>query len=68
VFVARVLLVSVTVLPGVEAFPVSAAVKVSVGLVPPAPVIPDFEKEKAGEANAKVKVSDGVASELPVAV
>jgi hypothetical protein len=44
-FVVRVLVVSVTVLPGVEAFPVSAPVKVSVGAVPPAPLIDAAEKE-----------------------
>jgi hypothetical protein len=58
--------VSVTLLPGVEAFPVSAPVKVSVGVLPPAPAIAAFEQEKVGEASAQTKVSAGVVSEVPV--
>jgi hypothetical protein len=60
--------VSVTVLPGVEAFPVSAPLKVSVGLVPPAPAIGATEQEKVEVASEQVKVSAGVVSELPVSV
>jgi hypothetical protein len=61
------LLVSVTWLLGVEAFPVSEAVKVNVGAVPPAPAMAAFEQEKVGEAKAQAKVSDGVVSEAVAA-
>jgi hypothetical protein len=57
-----------TVPPGVEAFPVSAPVKVSVDVAPPAPVIVVSEQVKVGEATVQANVSDGVVSELPVSV
>jgi len=66
--VSRVLEVLVTVFPGVEVFPVSAPVKVSVGLVPPKPAMADFEQEKVGEAREQPKMSDGVVSEVPTVV
>jgi hypothetical protein len=64
----RVWLVSVSVLPGVEALPVSTPMKVKVGAVPPAPPMAGFEQEKVLAAMVQTKVSDGVLSELPVNV
>jgi hypothetical protein len=63
----RLWLVSVLVLPGLEVLPVSAPIKVSVaGLAVPA--INTSEQKKLGEVSVHVKVSCGVASELPVSV
>jgi hypothetical protein len=63
----NVWLLSLLVLPGVEALPASAPTKVSVaGLVVPA--IAASEQKKLGEVSVHVKVSCGVVSELPVSV
>jgi hypothetical protein len=65
--ILRVLDVSVLVFPGVAALPVSAAVKVKVGLVPPAPlIVPVAAHENVPDANEQENESDGVARVVPV--